>query len=109
MILVETYSSFLALPTLYIEDVFVLPEHRGLGVGSALLKKAASLALQRGCGRMEWTALDWNVNAQQVYEQRLGAKRMSEWLLYRMNRDDMTRYLSAQAAGIDTVGNSISE
>ena len=109
MILVETYSSFLALPTLYLEDVFVLPEHRGLGVGSALLKKAASLALQRGFGRMEWTALDWNVHAQQVYEQGLGAKRMSEWLLYRMNRDAMTRYLSAQAAGIDTVGNSINE
>ena len=109
MILVETYSSFLALPTLYLEDVFVRPEQRGLGVGSALLKKAASLALQRGFGRMEWTALDWNIHAQRVYEQRLGAKRLSEWLLYRMNREDMTRYLSAQAAGIDTVGKSISE
>ena len=109
MILVETYSSFLALPTLYLEDVFVLPEQRGLGAGSALLKKAASLALQRGFGRMEWTALDWNIHAQQVYEQRLGARRMSEWLLYRLNRDAMTRYLSAQAAGIETVGKSMSE
>ncbi|HBJ85872.1 MAG TPA: GNAT family N-acetyltransferase [Verrucomicrobiales bacterium] len=109
MILVETYSSFLALPTLYLEDLFVLPERRNAGVGGALLKKAVGLAHERGCGRMEWTALDWNVNAQQVYEQRLGAKRMSEWLLYRMNREDMTRYLSAQADGIDTVGNSISE
>jgi GNAT superfamily N-acetyltransferase len=95
LILVETYSSFLALPTLYIEDVFVLPEHRGAGVGGALLKKAASLAHERGCGRMEWTALDWNVNAQRVYEQRLGAKRMSEWFLYRMTREDLARYLDA--------------
>lgn len=108
MILVETYSSFLALPTLYIEDVFVLPEQRGAGVGGALLKKAASLAHERGCGRMEWTALDWNVNAQRVYEQRLGAKRMSEWFLYRMTREDMARYLSAQA-GIESVGASMSE
>ncbi|MEZ5384522.1 MAG: GNAT family N-acetyltransferase [Prosthecobacter sp.] len=93
MILVETYSSFLALPTLYLEDVFVTPERRNAGVGSALLKKVVSLAHERGCGRVEWTALDWNVNAQRVYEQRLGAKRLSEWFLYRMTRDDMARYL----------------
>lgn len=93
-IFVETYSSFLALPTLYIEDVFVLMEHRRKGVGGALLKKAVSLAHERGCGRVEWTALDWNVNAQQVYEQRMGATRMSEWFLYRMTRDDMARHLS---------------
>jgi GNAT superfamily N-acetyltransferase len=49
--------------------VFVLPEHRAVGMGSALLKKAASLTYGRGYGRMEWTALDWNVNAQRVYEQ----------------------------------------
>lgn len=92
-ILVETYSSFLALPTLYIEDVFVLSEHRRCGVGGALLRQAVALAHERGCGRVEWTALDWNVNAQRVYEQRLGAKRMSEWFLYRMTRGDMQRYL----------------
>ena len=94
MILVETYSSFLALPTLYLEDLFVLPERRRAGVGGALLKKVVSLAHERGCGRVEWTALDWNVNAQQVYEQRIGAKRMSEWLLYRMTREDMQRLLN---------------
>lgn len=104
MILVETYSSFLALPTLYLEDLFVLPDHRKAGVGGTLLKKAASLAYERGCGRMEWTALDWNVNAQRVYEQRMGAKRMSDWFLYRMTREDMARYLQ-----IDMVGTSISE
>ena len=98
MILVETYSSFLALPTLYLEDLFVLPERRKGGVGGALLKKVVSLAHQRGCGRVEWTALDWNVNAQQVYEQRIGAKRMSEWLLYRMTREDMQRLLENEAS-----------
>lgn len=98
-IFVETYSSFLALPTLYIEDVFVLPEHRKCGVGGTLLKKAVSLAHERGCGRVEWTALDWNVNAQRVYEQRMGAKRMSEWFLYRMTREDMARYLNVMRDG----------
>lgn len=92
-IFLETYSSFLALPTLYIEDVFVLPEYRKQGIGGGLLRKAVELAHQRGCGRVEWTALDWNVNAQQVYEQRLGARRMSDWFLYRMTRDDMDHYL----------------
>jgi len=96
MILVETYSSFLALPTLYLEDLFVLPERRKGGVGGALLKKVVSLAHERNCGRVEWTALDWNVNAQQVYEQRIGAKRMSEWLLYRMTREDMQRLLDGE-------------
>lgn len=98
MILVETYSSFLALPTLYLEDLFVLPERRRLGVGSALLKKVVSLAHERGCGRVEWTALDWNVNAQQVYEQRIGAKKMSEWLLYRMTREDMQSLLNRETS-----------
>lgn len=98
MILVETYSSFLARPTLYLEDLFVLPERRKVGVGGALLKKVVSLANDRGCGRVEWTALDWNVNAQQVYEQRIDAKRMSEWLLYRMTRNDMQRLLDRDAS-----------
>ena len=92
-IFLETYSSFLARPTLYIEDVFVLETHRKRGIGGALLKKAVELAHQRECGRVEWTALDWNVNAQRVYEEKLGAKRMSEWFLYRMTRREMDAYL----------------
>ena len=94
-IFLETYSSFLARPTFYLEDVFVLPDFRKQGIGGALLRQAVALAHQRGCGRIEWTALDWNVNAQQVYEQRMGARRMSEWFLYRMTREDMERYLSS--------------
>ena len=88
----ETYSTFLARPTLYLEDLFVLPEHRRRGIGKALLRFCIALAHERGCGRMEWTCLDWNVNAQQVYEG-LGAKRMAEWYLYRMTREAMERFL----------------
>jgi GNAT superfamily N-acetyltransferase len=97
-IFLETYSSFLARPTLYIEDVFVLETHRKRGIGGALLKKAVELAHQRECGRVEWTALDWNVNAQRVYEERLGAKRMSEWFLYRMTQKEMAAYLDGPTA-----------
>ena len=84
--LFETYSSFLARPTLYLEDIFVLPEFRGRGIGSALLRRCIELAHERDCGRVEWTCLDWNTRAQCVYEN-LGARRMSEWYLYRLTRD----------------------
>lgn len=97
-ILFETYSTFLALPTLYLEDLFVLPDHRRQGIGGALLRRIVQLAQERGCGRVEWTALDWNVNAQQVYEERLGARRMSEWYLYRMTRTEMASYLGGADA-----------
>ena len=93
-IFLETYSSFLALPTLYIEDVFVMPGFRGAGLGKALLRKAVELARERGCGRVEWTALDWNVNAQRVYEGKMGARRMDEWILYRMTGREMDAFLS---------------
>jgi GNAT superfamily N-acetyltransferase len=82
----ETYSSFLARPPLYLEDIFVLPEFRGRGIGGALLKHCITLAHERDCGRVEWTCLDWNTKAQCVYEG-LGARRMSEWYLYRLTRD----------------------
>jgi GNAT superfamily N-acetyltransferase len=93
-IIFETYSSFLALPTLYIEDIFVLPDFRKQGIGGALLRKIVELAHQRGCGRVEWTALDWNVNAQRVYEDKLGAKRLSEWIHYRMTQKEIAAYLN---------------
>ncbi len=81
--LFETYSSFLAKPTLYLEDLFVEESHRNRGVGRALLDHTLQLAKERSCGRVEWTALDWNVNAQRVYEDKVGAQRMKEWFLYR--------------------------
>ncbi|MGO8674067.1 MAG: N-acetyltransferase family protein [Capsulimonadaceae bacterium] len=89
--LFETYSTFLARPSLYLEDLFVLPEHRHQGIGNALLRHCAALALARGCGRMEWTCLDWNVRAQAIYES-MGAVRMSEWYLYRMTRPELEAY-----------------
>ena len=94
-LLFDTYSSFLALPSLYLEDIFVLPDFRGKGIGTALLQHCIGLAQERGCGRMEWTCLDWNTKAQVAYEQ-LGASRMKEGLLYRMTREAMGKALSAR-------------
>lgn len=91
--LFETYSTFLARPSLYLEDLFVLPDFRRRGIGKALLHHCFRLAHERGCGRMEWTCLDWNVRAQAVYEG-LGAKRMSEWYLYRLTQDDISRLVA---------------
>ncbi len=81
----ETYSTFLALPTLYLEDLFVLPQFRAQRVGYALFRHCAQEAWRRGCGRLEWVVLDWNQHAIDFYE-RLGARRMSEWLPYRLDR-----------------------
>lgn len=78
-----SYSTFLARPTLYLEDLFVLPEQRRGGVGQALLRAVARVAVQRGCGRMEWAVLDWNRPAIRFYR-RLGAKLHREWLLTRL-------------------------
>ena len=84
----ETYSTFLALPTLFLEDLFVLPEFRGMGVGAALFRTMAQEAWTRGCGRMEWTVLDWNQLAIDFYE-RFGAKRSADWLPYRLLRSEL--------------------
>lgn len=81
-----TYSSFLALPTLYLEDVFVLPEARRYGVGRAFFRTLAKRAVEEGCGRMEWVVLDWNELAIDFYE-KLGARRMSDWFTYRLDRE----------------------
>ena len=91
----ETYSTFLARPTLYLEDLFVLPDYRGQGIGGRLLQHCVGLAQARGCGRMEWTCLDWNTRAQAVYE-KMGARRMSEWYLYRMTQEAMETFLHAE-------------
>jgi len=80
-----TYSSFLALPTLYLEDLFVLEDERGKGAGKALFMKCVELARRDGCGRMEWSVLTWNRSAIGFYE-KLGAKRMDDWYVYRLDR-----------------------
>ena len=79
-----TYSSFKAKPTLYLEDLYVLDEYRKLGVGFALFRRCVKVAVKEGCGRMEWAVLTWNEKAIRFYE-RLGAKRMSEWYVYRLD------------------------
>ena len=80
---VFTYSTFLARPTLYLEDLFVLPDERGNGAGRALLSALATIAVRRGCGRMEWAVLDWNAPAIKFY-QSLGAELRKEWILTRL-------------------------
>ncbi len=80
----ETYSTFLARPTLYIEDIFVLPAHRRQAVGSALMQRLLQAAQESGCGRIEWVVLDWNTDAQQFY-QRFGARHLQDWQYYRLD------------------------
>jgi GNAT superfamily N-acetyltransferase len=92
----ETYSTFLALPTLYLEDLFVLPEFRSKRIGYALMVYLAREAINRGCGRMDWTVLDWNEHAIKFYK-RLGGQHMDEWYYYRLDRTALER-LAAQTA-----------
>ena len=80
-----TFSTFLCKPGLYLEDLFVEPAHRGAGIGKALLRKLAALAMERGCGRFEWRVLDWNEPSIRFY-QSLGATVMPEWELVRMTQ-----------------------
>ena len=86
----HNYSTFLAQPGLYLEDLFVLESHRGKGVGKALLAQLARIAVDRQCGRLEWAVLDWNVDAIGFYE-KLGAKPNSEWTVYRLTGESLTR------------------
>ncbi len=81
-----TYSTFLAKPTLFLEDIFVLEEHRKRGIGSKLFSFCVQEAKRRGCGRMEWTALDWNVGAHSFYE-RMGGKKIP-WVTFRLTEND---------------------
>lgn len=77
-----TYSSFLAKPTLYLEDIFISQRWRNKGIGKKLFDELLRIARTRGCGRMEWAVLDWNKNAIRFYE-KLGAKPLKEWRYYR--------------------------
>ncbi|MCL1127480.1 GNAT family N-acetyltransferase [Shewanella surugensis] len=78
------YSTWLAKPGLYLEDLYVSPEHRGKGAGKLLLKKMAQIALQKNCGRFEWSCLDWNKPSRDFYDA-IGAKSQDEWVGYRMS------------------------
>ena len=85
-----TYSTFLGRPSLYLEDLFVLPQERGKGAVKALLRTLAKIAVARGCGRMEWTVLDWNTPSIRFYK-RLGARLRKEWVLTRLTGVPLTR------------------
>jgi GNAT superfamily N-acetyltransferase len=92
----HTYSTFLGRPSLYLEDLFVLPEQRGRGHGKALLAQLARLAVERDCGRFEWMVLDWNTPAIQFYES-LGAALAPEWKLCRMTGEALRRFAATAA------------
>ncbi|MGH7532913.1 MAG: GNAT family N-acetyltransferase [Gemmatimonadales bacterium] len=89
----HSYSTFLAQRGLYLEDLFVLPEYRGKGIGKALLRHLAKLAVARGCGRFEWAVLDWNESAIKFYES-LGAVPMADWIVYRLTGDALRQLAS---------------
>jgi GNAT superfamily N-acetyltransferase len=88
-----TYSSFLARPTLYLEDIFVLEEYRHRGIGRDLFIRCAAEAEKNGCGRMEWSVLTWNKRAIDFYE-KLGANRLEEWYYYRLSREGIEKLTS---------------
>ena len=82
----HNYSTFLAKPGLYVEDIFIRPEHRGKGMGKALFAEVARIARERQCGRIEWWVLDWNKPAIDFYA-RMGARPMNEWTVYRLTEE----------------------
>ena len=92
----HNYSTFLAKPGIYLEDLFVLPQFRGKGLGKTLLSYLAKLALERDCGRLEWSVLDWNQPAIDFYQAQ-GAKMLHDWRINRVSGNQLTQ-LAAQGA-----------
>lgn len=92
----HNFSTFLARPGIYLEDLFVQPAHRGRGIGRALLSHLAQLAVARGCGRLEWSVLDWNVDAIGFYT-RLGAQPQDAWTVYRVTGDALTQLATGES------------
>lgn len=86
----HNFSTFLGRAGIYLEDLFVLPEYRGKGCGTALLKKLAQITVERGCGRLEWACLDWNKPSIDFYLS-LDAKPMDEWTTYRLTGETLER------------------
>ncbi|MBE9008109.1 GNAT family N-acetyltransferase [Fortiea sp. LEGE XX443] len=88
-IFLHNYSTFLTKPGIYLEDLFVLPEYRRRGIGKALLIKLAQIAVERNCGRLEWSVLDWNEPAQTFYRS-MGATILDDWLICRVTAEALT-------------------
>lgn len=91
----HNFSTFLGRSGIYLEDLFVLPEHRGKGYGKALLRKLAEITVERGCGRLEWCCLDWNKPSIDFYLS-LGAKPLDDWTIYRMTGETLTEFAKRQ-------------
>ena len=91
----HNFSTWIGRPGLYLEDLFVRPEHRGKGYGRALLIELAKIARERNCGRMEWAVLDWNEPAIEFYR-KLDAKPMNEWTVFRLTRDEIAKLADSQ-------------
>ena len=91
----HNFSTFLGRAGIYLEDLFVKPEHRGKGYGKALLRQLARIAVQRGCGRLEWACLDWNQPSIEFYLS-LGAKPMNEWTVYRMTGEGLQGFAAEE-------------
>ncbi len=87
----HNFSTFLGRAGIYLEDLYVRPEHRGKGCGKGLLRRLARIAVERGCGRLEWSCLDWNQPSIDFYLS-LGAKAMDEWTVYRIAGDDLMKF-----------------
>ncbi len=86
----HNYSTFMGRAGLYLEDLFVRPEHRGQGIGEALLRYLARIAVERGCARMEWAVLNWNKRAIEFYE-RMGAVGILDWTVFRVSDEALVR------------------
>lgn len=97
----HNYSTFLARRGLYLEDLFVVPEARGRGIGKALIQHCARLAVERGCGRFEWAVLDWNQPAIDFY-QSIGATMLPDWKIFRLTGDELARFAQAPAMRLQT-------
>ena len=91
----HNFSTFLGRAGIYLEDLFVLPEHRGHGYGKALLKRLAAITVERGCGRLEWSCLDWNAPSIEFYKF-MGAVPMDEWTVYRLTGETLQRAAASE-------------
>lgn len=86
-----SYSSFLMRPGIWLEDIYVQPEHRGKGIGKSLLREIVRMAVSKGYGRVEWSVLDWNMPSIEFYES-IGAAPMADWITYRLEGDSLAKF-----------------
>jgi GNAT superfamily N-acetyltransferase len=89
----QTFSTFVGQPGIWLEDILVLPEHRGLGVGRILLREVARVAFERNAGRLEWSVLDWNTPAIEFYR-KVGAVAQDDWTTYRITGESLRRLIT---------------